>query len=549
MAYDFSSLIPSASPFASAGLDPQEALASDDPYGRLSAAQAGVPYLAKPGQKSVTLASTPQGSSSSPIGAVQRTGVSNPPDGGAVRTTDSPSSYALPRPQDSHPIQPANNAPNPDSETPSGPQAVPSSVQPSGAQSKFSDITRQMLGMKQQALNQAQAVPNAPDVGGLEQQRTAATAAAPNPNDQQYKPTFKSRFLRGLEGVGLGLAEGGLRGAIAGGIAPQTTGLAGYRDPNSAFNRDKTASDKTVGSLDQQLNAAQAQQKIANEQKTAETGVANSAGTGAEQATQAGNAEKPTGKAQIITAGDGSLFSVDPDDPTHPSPITGPDGKPIMGKGDGKYVQLEIGGQPHTVEVDDKGNTIKDLGATGEKPTNIHVGEQGTWSLQEDKDGNPVLFNSKTAETKDATGMQKSGTAAKAKAAQDKISEPVDAAMSYAEDYAKRPPTGSGDEALMEKYFELAKPSTGFRMTQPQIDMLNHAQSLMTGLEAKARHFTTGTYYTDKQRKEIIDTMRSLGAAKKAAISKAGGGAAPAAAAPAASKGGFNWEDHPKVNP
>lgn len=41
-------------------------------------------------------------------------------------------------------------------------------------------------------------------------------------------------------------------------------------------------------------------------------------------------------------------------------------------------------------------------------------GEAGTWSLQEDKDGNPVLFNAKTGQTKaPPAGLEKSGTFAK----------------------------------------------------------------------------------------------------------------------------------------
>jgi hypothetical protein len=442
MAYDFSTLIPSASPFASAGLDPQEALASDDPYGRLAAAQAGVPYQAgaavnrpttrpvppdHPGRSIITL-----NAAASPVAAVQRTGVSNPPDGGAVRSIDSPG-YALPRPQDSHPFaspQPANNAPNPTSEKPSGPQAVPSSVTPSGGQSKFSDVARQMLAQKQQALNQAQAVPNAPDVGQLEQQRTAAVAAAPNPNDPNYKPSLKSRFLRGIEGVGLGLAEGGLRGAIAGGIAPQTTGLAGYRDPNSAFSRAKATSDQNVASLDQQLTAAQSQQKQANEQVNAQTGIAKEAGSGVSQATEAQNADKPDlKKYQIVTAGDGSLFRINPDDPTSAEPVLGPGGKQITGKTDSKYIPLEVNGQEHTFEVKPDGSKV-DMGPTGQKPIRISTGGEGTWSLQEQDDGKggtkTVLFNSKSGETKDApAGLKKAGSTGKGEAATFKAFTPA----------------------------------------------------------------------------------------------------------------------------
>ena len=416
-------------------------------------------------------------------------------------------------------------------------------------QSQFSDLARTALQQKMQVLGQAQNTPAGADVNSLESRRAALTAAAPNPTAPQYQPSVGRRIARGVEGVGLGLAEGGLRGAIAGGIAPQTTGLAGYRDPNSAFSAARQQNQQKVADIDQQIaqgNTA-AKQREGDVQNLTRigSGLGSTATEAAESQNALTNANKPTGKAQIITAGDGTMFSVDPDDPTHPQPIIGTDGKPVTGKSDGKYVQLEIGGKPHTVEVDDKGNTIKDLGATGEKPTNIRVGSEGTWALDEDKDGKPDLFNSKTGETKAAPNIQKSGTAAKNQAALDKVNEPIDAAMNYANDYAANGRfTGSGDEALQEKFFELAKPSVGFRMTQPQIDLLQNSRNWMGTAEAHLRHATKGTWFSDDQRKEIVQTMKDLAAAKK----KTSGGAATPAAKPAA-KGGFNWDDHPLVKP
>jgi hypothetical protein len=229
----------------------------------------------------------------------------------------------------------------------------------------------------------------------------------------------------------------------------------------------------------------------------------------------AGQSPDRLNKYQIITAGDGTMFRVDPADPTHAQPITGPDGKQLTGKQDSKYVQLEgADGKPHTVEVDSRGNTIKDLGPTGEKPPQVSV-NTGTWTLDEDKDGNPVLFNSKTGESKGAPNLQKAGTAARAAAAQEKLTEPVNSAMGYANDYLKNGVfTGSGDEALQEKFFELAKPSTGFRMSQPQIDMLQNARSWMGGAEARARHALTGTWFSNQQRQQIVQTMNDLGQSK-----------------------------------
>lgn len=142
-----------------------------------------------------------------------------------------------------------------------------------------------------------------------------------------------------------------------------------------------------------------------------------------------------------------------------------------------------------------------------EKPGGTTI-NQGTWTLDEDKDGKPVLFNSKTGDTKAApAGIQKSGTFAKGEAK----TAPMKSALEYASDYGSRAThTGSGDEALMEKFFELAKPSTGFRMSQPQIDMLKNAQSWMGSLEAHLRHATTGTWFSDDQRNQIVGTMHDL---------------------------------------
>jgi hypothetical protein len=138
-------------------------------------------------------------------------------------------------------------------------------------------------------------------------------------------------------------------------------------------------------------------------------------------------------------------------------------------------------------------------------------GEPGTWQLAEDASGKPVLYNTKTAQTRDADGMQRPGTHAKAAQAD----EGEQQAINYAEDYLKRAVfTGSGDEALQEKFFELAKPKTGFRMTQPQMDMLQHSRDWMSGMMAHVRHATQGTWFSPQQRDQILQTMRQLSEAR-----------------------------------
>lgn len=149
----------------------------------------------------------------------------------------------------------------------------------------------------------------------------------------------------------------------------------------------------------------------------------------------------------------------------------------------------------------------------------------GTWSLQEDEKGNPILFNSKTAQTMPATGVQKPWTF-------QKVQGPINS-YNYAKNYLDgKSYTGPGDEALMEKFFDLAKPETGFRMSAPQQKMLKDSQSIMGSIEGRARHLTTGTWFSDQQRKDIVNTMKQIldsnvkAGAQAAAQQPGGGGAA-----------------------
>jgi hypothetical protein len=94
-------------------------------------------------------------------------------------------------------------------------------------------------------------------------------------------------------------------------------------------------------------------------------------------------------------------------------------------------------------------------------------------------------------------------------------------ALNYGESYlASGKFTGPGDEALQEKFFELAKPSSGFRMSSPQMNMLMSSRSWMDSAEGLAYHAQTGQWFPPKQRQEIVDTMRAL-------VSSKSGGASP----------------------
>jgi hypothetical protein len=151
---------------------------------------------------------------------------------------------------------------------------------------------------------------------------------------------------------------------------------------------------------------------------------------------------------------------------------------------------------------------IRAYAADTQKPER-DKGDVGSWQLQEDEKGQPVLFNSKTGQTKAAPANLR------AKGTFQKTLGPAEDAQNYANQYIdSKAYTGPGDEALMEKFFELARPSSGFRMTQAQVDMLKNAQSWKNSVAAIARHAYVGTWYSDDQRRQIVDTMNSLAAAK-----------------------------------
>jgi len=137
----------------------------------------------------------------------------------------------------------------------------------------------------------------------------------------------------------------------------------------------------------------------------------------------------------------------------------------------------------------------------------LNEGSPGTWTVMKDRNGNDVLFNTKTREVAASPGIEKPGDYEKGLGPKQ--------AVNYANDYLKsRTYTGPGDEALLEKFFELAKPSSGFRMTQQQIQLLQKSRSWFEGADAQVLHAQKGYWFSDQQRKEIVDTMNALAKAK-----------------------------------
>jgi hypothetical protein len=144
---------------------------------------------------------------------------------------------------------------------------------------------------------------------------------------------------------------------------------------------------------------------------------------------------------------------------------------------------------------------------------------QGTWSVAEDGNGNPVLFNSKTGEQKEAPGgMHKSGYFAKQIA-------PLDAANLNIKTYLDNGVfDGPGDLALQHEFFTATQPSTGFRMTKVQQDILQGSQSWLNSWQAKLHHATTGTWFSDEQRKQIAKAAQDAIDAKMKTLQSSSAG-------------------------
>jgi hypothetical protein len=279
---DIQQMMPSLSPLLSAGIDPDEALASGDPQGMLAAARAGVPYQSqaqKAAQASpaasmlAQAAAPPTPRPAAPTGARTATpseGVVHPaldPDlkaeqlghlqqraqeaqstlsGTPMNSRFSPAARARWSPSQT----PATNAPNPPSEQPNIP-AVPGTVTPSGSPvpASFQSAAEGQMGAARRAETQEAQLEGqstadsklAPLATRLSQLQSPADPnnpdGVPNPKDPQYRPSVGKRIERGLVAGVEGLARGGIRGAVLGAVDPAAAGATPYGAPTGKFSQ------------------------------------------------------------------------------------------------------------------------------------------------------------------------------------------------------------------------------------------------------------------------------------------------------------------------
>ena len=68
--------------------------------------------------------------------------------------------------------------------------------------------------------------------------------------------------------------------------------------------------------------------------------------------------------------------------------------------------------------------------------------------------------------------------------------------------------TGPGDYGLTMRFVEATKPSSGFRFTNTELQLIKNSRSLLDSAQANVGHMTKGTLYDDKQRQQMLDVMK-----------------------------------------
>ena len=264
-------LIPSASPIASSGVDWEEMLASGDPSGYLAAHQSGVPFP-------LPTAARPAVAPPSPLAAV----AGKPQAAVAPTSTPAPATgtaTSQPAAQDSKPYgmtldgkspmegfgqslaagaqaqMPATNAPTTDK---TGATAVPGTVTPTGTPDDPNQAGIQRAGtMAENFARKLQDQPTlAETLAPIQKQRTLPPQEY-DPSHPEYKPSAGRRFLRGLQAVGMGVAEHGIAGGLLGGLDPAAVGATPYSAPTRAFSIAAQKQAAQQGSLDQQAATAE----------------------------------------------------------------------------------------------------------------------------------------------------------------------------------------------------------------------------------------------------------------------------------------------------
>lgn len=214
-------------------------------------------YLDDDDQYAALLAPTfnPQEEPAPQSGVKPMTGISRPPDGGAVRSIAPPVQPSAPAP--AQPVAP--------------PAAIPAAASPTGNPSSGPSLRDQLkasLARQSQSVQGAEAstaqLQAQPDESAatapLEAQRTQL-AQPIDPTQQKYKPGLATRIFRGIDAV--------RRGGVLGAFDPADVGAKAYGAPNRQFDIDTQQQQQKLGAVDQQLSQSAAAYKATSDRAKA----------------------------------------------------------------------------------------------------------------------------------------------------------------------------------------------------------------------------------------------------------------------------------------
>jgi hypothetical protein len=349
-----------------------------------------------------------------------------------------------------------------------------------------------------------------PDISGMSQKPTVAKKMSPLEEEEQHEeqrlmgdykkdadpygspdnhPGILGKFLHGLS---VATGGSGRRQMEEGQIGKQ---LETTDEARSKDDLESATAAHTEAETPEVAPNAESTRNLQGAEADKDTADANAAGQGKPVETSAGLlVVKPDGSAQRVMV----------------------DGKPVGPIMKTEVKQIEVGGKPHQVLINSEtGDQLRDLGETGEKPPNVSVntGEKNLWSVPQ-SDGSHKVVSLKAGDTIPTGAVSLSGQSTENSKAGAADAPTVDA-LKFANDYLDSGAfTGPSDEALQDQFFQMAKPSTGFRMNQAQISQLHDMASWMDSWKGRAYHAINGTWFAPEQRQQIVQTMNDLAKSK-----------------------------------
>jgi hypothetical protein len=277
---------------------------------------------------------------------------------------------------------------------------------------------------------------------------------------------------------------------------------------NTALTQDVGNAQKEAQTASENATAQKTEAETPEVVPEAEARIGQENATAGHENAETANLQNPPAKFEETPAGP---MMIHPDGTAQHVTV---DGKPIGAPIKLTYQTVDAADGPHVYGVNEQGQKVVDLGKHYERPAvNVNAGEKNLWSVPQ-PDGSKKVVELHPGDKIPSGAVSLAGQSQQ-NSKEGSADAPTISALKFANDYLKGGQyTGPSDEALQDQFFQMAKPSTGFRMNQAQIDQLHRMQSWVNSAKGAAYHAQTGTWFSPEQRKEIVQTMNDLGKSK-----------------------------------